>query len=121
MIYLSVWLTSILPIATGDILMFLTGEEEIEDACKRLTREVENMGSSIPQLKCLPLYSSLPPPQQQKIFEPAPPNGRKCICATNIAETSLTIDGIVYVIDPGFSKQKVRSTIVTIKQFCCWG
>eukprot|EP01102_Stenamoeba_stenopodia_P013557 TRINITY_DN4417_c0_g2_i2.p1 TRINITY_DN4417_c0_g2~~TRINITY_DN4417_c0_g2_i2.p1 ORF type:complete len:710 (+),score=185.78 TRINITY_DN4417_c0_g2_i2:150-2279(+) len=101
--------------APGDILMFLTGEEEIEDACKRLMREVENMGSSIPQLKCLPLYSSLPPAQQQKIFEPAPANGRKCICATNIAETSLTIDGIVYVIDPGFSKQKIYNPRIRVE------
>ena len=43
---------------------------------------------------------------QIKIFEPTPPNARKVILATNIAETSLTIDGIIYVIDPGFCKQK---------------
>ena len=61
----------------------------------------------------LPLYSTLSPDQQQRIFDdPPPPNkygtpGRKIIIATNIAETSITIDGIVYVIDPGFSKQKV--------------
>ena len=64
-------------------------------------------------ISVIPLYSTLPPLQQQRIFEPAPkPNkkglkGRKVIVATNIAETSITIDGIVYVIDPGFSKQKV--------------
>lgn len=64
-------------------------------------------------VQVLPLYSSLPPRQQQRIFEDAPealpggPAGRKIVISTNIAETSLTIDGIVYVIDPGFSKQKV--------------
>lgn len=62
-----------------------------------------------------PLYSSLPPKQQQDIFKEAPsprypggPAGRKLVVSTNIAETSLTIDGIVYVVDPGFSKQKAR-------------
>lgn len=44
---------------------------------------------------------------QTRIFEPAPPGTRKCVVATNIAEASLTIDGIYYVVDPGFAKQKV--------------
>ena len=98
----------------GDVLLFLTGEEEIEDACKKITREIVQMGSKVGPIKVHPLYSSLPPQQQQKIFDPAPerrhpdgPPGRKIIVSTNIAETSLTIDGIVYVIDPGFAKQKV--------------
>lgn len=67
------------------------------------------------RLQVLPLYSSLPPRAQQRIFEAAPaparpggPPGRKVVVSTNIAETSLTIDGIVFVIDPGFAKQKVR-------------
>lgn len=48
-----------------------------------------------------------PPRPQTRIFEPAPPGTRKCVIATNIAEASLTIDGIYYVVDPGFAKQKV--------------
>eukprot|EP01097_Dermamoeba_algensis_P008548 TRINITY_DN5735_c0_g1_i1.p1 TRINITY_DN5735_c0_g1~~TRINITY_DN5735_c0_g1_i1.p1 ORF type:complete len:471 (-),score=97.73 TRINITY_DN5735_c0_g1_i1:477-1889(-) len=99
----------------GDILVFLTGEEEIEDACKRIAREAENLGPDVGELKCLPLYSTLPPKLQQRIFEPAPPKGRKCIVSTNIAETSLTIDGIVYVIDPGFAKQKVYNPRIRVE------
>lgn len=105
----------------GDILLFLTGQEEIEEACKRITREVANLGSDVGDLKCIPLYSTLPPAQQQRIFEPAPPTkangavGRKVVVATNIAETSLTIDGVVFVIDPGFSKQKVYNPRIRVE------
>lgn len=64
-------------------------------------------------INVIPLYSTLPPAMQQRIFDNPPPvnkfgfKGRKCVVATNIAETSLTIDGVVYVVDPGFSKQKI--------------
>lgn len=108
----------------GDVLLFLTGEEEIEDACRKIQLEgdelIREQGSG--PLKVYPLYGSLPPHQQQKIFEPAPVNhrpdgrpGRKVIVSTNIAETSLTIDGIVYVVDPGFSKQKVYNPRIRVE------
>ncbi|KAK9013633.1 hypothetical protein V6N11_041634 [Hibiscus sabdariffa] len=106
----------------GDILVFLSGEEEIEDACRRIRKEVGNLGNQVGPVKVVPLYSTLPPAMQQKIFEPTPPPvkengppGRKIVVSTNIAETSLTIDGIVYVIDPGFSKQKVYNPRVRVE------
>ncbi|KAG8781940.1 DEAH-box ATP-dependent RNA helicase prp43 [Ceratobasidium sp. 428] len=103
----------------GDILVFLTGEEEIEDACRKIRIEVENMNTSGKDgpgpLICVPLYSSLPPAQQQRIFDPPPAGGRKVVVSTNIAETSLTIDGIVYVVDPGFSKQKVYNPRIRVE------
>lgn len=105
----------------GDILLFLTGEEEIEDACKKMKAEVAAAGPDAGEVKVIPLYSSLPPNLQQRVFESAPPNrsngaiSRKIVVSTNIAETSLTIDGIVYVIDPGFSKQKVYNPRVRVE------
>ena len=55
----------------------------------------------------LPIYSQLPADLQAKIFEPTPDGSRKCIVATNVAETSLTVDGILYVLDCGLCKLKV--------------
>ena len=91
----------------GDILLFLTGEQEINDTCDRLEEEAQSFPADKPKLLVLPLYSALPPDQQQAVFEPTPAGYRKVVVATNIAETSITINGVVYVIDPGFSKQNV--------------
>ena len=91
----------------GDVLLFLTGQEEIDTACEILYERVKSLGSDVPELIILPVYSALPSEVQTRIFEPAPPGSRKVVIATNIAETSLTIDGIYYVVDPGFVKQKV--------------
>lgn len=89
----------------GDILVFLTGQEEIETCQEVLQDRVKRLGSKLKELLILPVYANLPSDMQAKIFEPTPPNARKVILATNIAETSLTIDNIIYVIDPGFAKQ----------------
>ncbi|KCV69263.1 adenosinetriphosphatase [Fonticula alba] len=89
----------------GDILVFLTGKEEIDSACEVLYNRMKSFGSDVPELIILPIYSTLPSQMQSRVFEPTPPHKRKVILATNIAETSLTIDGIVYVIDPGYVKQ----------------
>ena len=106
----------------GDILVFLTGEQEIEQACDEIREQAQGLGKDLPELVVLPLYSSLTPQQQRKIFQPAPgprvpggPPGRKVVVSTNIAETSLTIDGIVYVVDPGFSKQKVYNPRIRVE------
>ncbi|TWU78867.1 DEAH-box ATP-dependent RNA helicase prp43 [Metarhizium rileyi] len=108
----------------GDILLFLTGEDEIEDACRKISLEADELQREVDAgpLVVYPLYGTLPPHQQQKIFEKAPPPlrkggrpGRKVIVSTNIAETSLTIDGIVYVVDPGFSKQKIYNPRIRVE------
>jgi hypothetical protein len=87
--------------------VFLTGQEEIDSACEVLFQRMKSLGPSVPELIILPVYGALPSETQSRIFEPAGPLARKCIIATNIAEASLTIDGIYYVVDPGFCKQKV--------------
>jgi len=90
----------------GDILVFLTGQEEIDTCCETLYTRMQALSDLAPELIILPVYSALPSEVQSRIFEPAPQGSRKCVVATNIAEASLTIDGIYYVVDPGFSKQK---------------
>lgn len=108
--YMSAALESVLHIhdcePEGDILVFLTGQEEIETYCQIL---MERTAKNSTQLIVLPVYAALPAEMQSKIFEPASaqsdsPGARKCVVATNIAETSITIDEIKYVVDPGFVK-----------------
>lgn len=89
----------------GDILVFLTGQEEIDTACEVLYERMKALGPNVPELIILPVYSALPSEMQSRIFDPAPAGTRKVVLATNIAETSITIDGIYYVVDPGFVKQ----------------
>ncbi|XP_034716286.1 ATP-dependent RNA helicase DHX8 isoform X4 [Etheostoma cragini] len=100
----------------GDVLVFLTGQEEIDTACEILYERMKSLGPNVPELIILPVYSALPSEMQTRIFDPAPLGSRKVIIATNIAETSLTIDGIYYVVDPGFVKQIVYNSKTGIDQ-----
>jgi len=96
----------------GDILLFLTGQEEIDTSSEILYNRMKALGDLAPELIVLPVYGALPSEMQSRIFEPAPEGARKCVIATNIAEASLTIDGIYYVVDPGFCKQKCYNPTV---------
>ncbi|KAG6021378.1 hypothetical protein E4U19_005746 [Claviceps sp. Clav32 group G5] len=90
----------------GDILVFMTGQEDIEITCELVQKRLDALNDA-PKLSILPIYSQMPADLQAKIFDRAAPGVRKCIVATNIAETSLTVDGIKYVVDAGYSKMKV--------------
>ncbi|XP_060693991.1 pre-mRNA-splicing factor ATP-dependent RNA helicase PRP16 isoform X1 [Hemiscyllium ocellatum] len=90
----------------GDILIFMPGQEDIEVTCDQIVERLEELENA-PQLAVLPIYSQLPSDLQAKIFQKAPDGIRKCIVATNIAETSLTVDGIMFVVDSGYCKLKV--------------
>lgn len=79
----------------GDVLVFLSGEREIRDTAEVLRGELRNT-------EVLPLYARLPTAEQQKVF--APHAGRRVVLATNVAETSLTVPGIRYVVDPGTAR-----------------
>ncbi|CAG8613199.1 5761_t:CDS:10, partial [Paraglomus occultum] len=88
----------------GDILVFLTGREQIDSAVEEITSRAMNLPRSAMKLDALPIYAGLPAEQQLLIFEPPGYSTRKVIVATNIAEASITIEGISYVIDCGFVK-----------------
>lgn len=92
---------------SGDILVFLTGQDEIETMAETLNDACENLGDLIKPLIVAPIYANMPPAMQARIFEPTPQDSRKVVLATNIAETSITIDGIKYVVDPGYVKENV--------------
>ncbi|KAJ3699110.1 hypothetical protein LUZ61_002815 [Rhynchospora tenuis] len=90
----------------GDILAFLTGQEEIESVERLIQERIQQLPQENNKITTIPIYSSLPSEQQMNAFKPAPSGFRKVILATNIAETSVTIPGIKYVIDPGLVKAR---------------
>ncbi|CAH9114224.1 unnamed protein product [Cuscuta epithymum] len=97
----------------GDILLFLTGQDEIETAVQMLTDETQSKQKQ--GLVVVPLFSGLSRADQDIVFSPTPRGKRKVIISTNIAETSLTLEGIVYVVDSGFSKQRFYNPISDIE------
>lgn len=107
--YLDAALTTVMQIhltePPGDILLFLTGKEEIDTSAEILYERMKALGPAVPELIILPIYGALPSEIASRIFEPTPQGSRKVVIATNIAETSITIDGIFFVVDPGFVKQ----------------
>ncbi|XAO24114.1 hypothetical protein I312_102904 [Cryptococcus bacillisporus CA1280] len=90
----------------GDILVFLTGREEIDQVIQEVSDRLLSLPKAAPKLLALPLYATLPPEEQSLIFDSPPRDTRKVIFSTNIAEASVTIDGIKYVVDSGFVKIK---------------
>ncbi|KAL4987111.1 P-loop containing nucleoside triphosphate hydrolase protein [Aspergillus falconensis] len=90
----------------GDILVFLTGQETVEALENLVNEYATGMDPSLPKIQVLPLFAALPQAAQQRVFAPAPPRTRKIILATNIAETSVTVSGVRYVVDCGKAKIK---------------
>ncbi|EFE43791.1 hypothetical protein TRV_01469 [Trichophyton verrucosum HKI 0517] len=90
----------------GDILVFLTGQETVENLEYLVNDYASTMDKELPKVLAVPLFAALPQVAQQRVFLPTPPRTRKVILATNIAETSVTVPGVRYVIDCGKAKTK---------------
>ncbi|TEA15338.1 hypothetical protein DBR06_SOUSAS5010038, partial [Sousa chinensis] len=101
----------------GDILAFLTGQEEVETVVSMLIEQARALGRTGMKrhLRVLPMYAGLPSFEQMKVFERVSRTVRKVIVATNVAETSITINGIVYVIDCGFVKLRAYNPRTAIE------
>lgn len=94
-----------------DVLMFLTGQEEIESFLHQIRSIIKSSGLKGPTLRAFPLYAQLAQNRQMDVFQPSAPGTRKVILSTNIAETSLTIPGIKYVIDSGVVKRRTYDSV----------
>lgn len=124
----------------GDILVFLTGREEIDNVLQQVADRAQrcvpayrityrahgrpliqsdSLPKAAPKILPLPLYASLPPEEQALIFETPPRDTRKIIFTTNIAEASVTIDGIKYVVDSGFVKVR-RPILLRCRDLCLY-
>ena len=99
----------------GDILLFLTGREEIDAAIQMISERAASLNPKAPSILALPMFAGLTTEQQMYVFEPAPENTRKVIVSTNISEASITIDGIIFVIDCGFVKLRAFNPVTGIE------
>lgn len=99
----------------GDILVFLPGQDAIEALAHVLEEARKTLDESFPDICVCPLYAALPFEQQMGVFDPAPHGTRKVVLATNIAETSLTIPGIRFVVDSGLCKLKLAHPLTGIE------
>ena len=90
--------------ASGDILVFLPGEREIREAADHLRKHLASAHARLGPVEILPLFARLSQAEQDRVFEPG--NGRRIVLATNVAETSLTVPGIRFVIDSGEARVK---------------
>lgn len=99
----------------GDVLVFLTGRDEIQKAMEMLTEHARALLPNAQALQPLPLFAGLNQAEQMYVFSPAAENTRKIILSTNVAEASVTIDGVVYVIDCGFAKERIYNPLTNIE------
>ncbi|KAF7537635.1 hypothetical protein G7Z17_g12805 [Cylindrodendrum hubeiense] len=99
----------------GDILVFLTGREEIDNALEAVAERMAGLDARYGPLMPLPLYAGLSSEQQMYVFDKPPDGTRKVVFSTNIAEASVTIDGIVFVVDTGFVKLRAYNPTTGIE------
>lgn len=102
--------------AQHDVLIFMTGQEEIDTLVQAIRLVAKDQICKSPTIRVYPFYSNLPQNRQLEIFRPTPPDCRKVIVSTNIAETSLTISGIKYVIDSGKVKMRVHDSVTGLEK-----
>lgn len=99
----------------GHVLVFLTGRDEIDHAVQAVAERAAKAGSRYKAIQPMPLYAGLSTEQQMYVFDKAPEGTRKVVFSTNIAEASVTIDGIAYVVDCGFVKLRAYNPATGIE------
>ncbi|CAH7688995.1 P-loop containing nucleoside triphosphate hydrolase protein, partial [Phakopsora pachyrhizi] len=100
----------------GDVLVFLTGQEEIKNMHSQMVMYANDTPPNLPQMLICPFYAKLPPNQQEQVCNKTPINTQKFIIGTNVAETSITIPSINYVIDTGLAKVKCFHSVAGVEE-----